>query len=35
MGFRLRKRVRLAKGLYLNLGKKGSSLSVGRRAATE
>jgi hypothetical protein len=34
VGFRFRKRIRLAKGLYLNLSKKGSSLSVGRRGAT-
>jgi hypothetical protein len=34
MGFRFRKRIRLAKGIYWNLGKKGSSLSVGRRGAT-
>jgi hypothetical protein len=34
MGFRFRKRIRLAKGIYWNLSKKGSSLSVGRRGAT-
>lgn len=34
MGFRFRKRIRLAKGLYWNIGKKGSSFSVGRRGAT-
>jgi Protein of unknown function (DUF4236) len=27
-------RIRLAKGIYWNLGKKGSSLSIGRRGAT-
>jgi hypothetical protein len=34
MGFRFRKRIRLGKGVYLNLGKRGSSLSIGRRGAT-
>jgi hypothetical protein len=34
MGFRFRKRIRLAKGIYWNLSKKGSSLSVGRRGAS-
>jgi hypothetical protein len=34
MGFRFRKRIRLAKGVYWNLGKKGSSLSIGGRGAT-
>ena len=34
MGFRIRKRIRLAKGVYWNLGKKGSSLSVRKRRAT-
>ncbi len=34
MGFRFRKRIRLAKGIFWNLGKKGSSLSIGRRGAT-
>lgn len=34
MGFRFRKRLRPAKGLYLNLGKKGSSHSVRGRSAT-
>ena len=34
MGFRFRKRIRLAKGVYWNVGKKGSSLSIGRRGAT-
>jgi hypothetical protein len=34
MGFRFRKRIRLAKGLYLNLSKRGGSLSFGGRGAT-
>jgi uncharacterized protein DUF4236 len=34
MGFRFRKRIRLGKGVYLNLGKKGSSLSIGGRSST-
>jgi len=37
MGFRFRKRIRLAKGLYLNLGKRGiTSISkrVGRLTVT-
>jgi hypothetical protein len=34
MGFRFRKRFRIAKGLYLNLGKRSGSLSIGRRGAT-
>ena len=34
MGFRFRKRIRLAKGIYWNLGSKGSSLSIGGRGAT-
>jgi hypothetical protein len=34
MGFRFRKRIRLAKGLYINLSKKGGSLSVGGRGAS-
>jgi hypothetical protein len=34
MGFRFRKRIRLGKGVYLNLGKRGSSLSIGGRGAT-
>ena len=34
MGFRFRKRIRLAKGVYINLSKKGGSLSVGGRGAT-
>ena len=34
MGFRFRRRVRLARGIWLNVGKSGSSLSVGGRGAT-
>lgn len=35
MGFKFRKRVKIAPGIYVNLGKKGvSSLSVGARGAT-
>jgi Protein of unknown function (DUF4236) len=34
MGFRFRKRIRLAKGVYWNLSKRGSSLSIGGRGAT-
>jgi hypothetical protein len=34
MGFRFHKRIRLAKGLYWNIGKKGSSLSIGGHGAT-
>jgi hypothetical protein len=34
MGFRFRKRIRLAKGIFWNIGKKGSSLSIGGRGAT-
>jgi hypothetical protein len=34
MSFRFRKRIRLAKGIYWNLGKKSSSLSIGRSGAT-
>jgi hypothetical protein len=34
MGFRFRKRIRIAKGLYLNLGRRSGSLSIGRRGAT-
>jgi hypothetical protein len=30
MGFQFRKRVRLGKGLWINLGKRGASFSVGR-----
>ncbi|EOZ4686701.1 TPA: DUF4236 domain-containing protein [Klebsiella pneumoniae] len=28
MGFRFRKRIRIAKGVYINIGKKGVSASV-------
>ena len=35
MGFRFRKRIRLGKGIWINLSKKGSSLSVGGRGATD
>ncbi len=34
MGFRFRKRIRLGKGVYLNLRKKSSSLSIGGRGST-
>jgi hypothetical protein len=34
MGFRFRKRLRIIPGLWLNLSKKGTSLSVGGRGAT-
>ena len=34
MGFRFRKRLRIFPGLWLNLSKKGGSLSVGSRGAT-
>ena len=34
MGVRFRKRVKLAPGVYLNLGKTGVSASVGPRGAT-
>ena len=34
MGFRFRKRIHLGKGIWLNLSKKGGSLSVGGRGAT-
>jgi ribosomal protein L28 len=34
MSWRFRKRIRLAKGLWINLSKKGGSLSVGGRGAT-
>ena len=34
MGFRFQKRIRLFKGLTLNLSKKGSSLTVGRPGAS-
>jgi Protein of unknown function (DUF4236) len=35
MGFRFRKRICLAKGVYWNLGKKGSSFSIGGRGHRE
>ncbi|WP_297443256.1 DUF4236 domain-containing protein [Acidocella sp.] len=34
MGLRFRRRIRLAKGLYVNLSKSGSSLSIGGHGAT-
>ncbi len=34
MGFRFRRRLRIAKGLYLNVSKTGTSVSIGRRGAT-
>lgn len=34
MGFRFRKSVKIAPGVRINLGTRGSSLSVGRRGAT-
>jgi hypothetical protein len=34
MGFRFRKRIRIVEGLYLNLGKRRGSLSVGGKGAT-
>lgn len=34
MGFRYRKRIKIAPGLRLNLSKTGTSWSVGRRGAT-
>jgi hypothetical protein len=34
MGFRFRKRLRILPGLWINLSKKGGSLSVGGRGAT-
>jgi hypothetical protein len=34
MGFRFRKRIRIVEGLYLNLGKRSGSLSVGGEGAT-
>src|ERR1700730_16246007 len=34
MGFRFHKRLRIIPGLWLNLSKKGGSLSVGGRGAT-
>ena len=34
MGFRLRRSIRLAPGIRINLSKTGGSLSLGRRGAT-
>jgi hypothetical protein len=34
MGFRFRRRVRLAPGIWFNLSKSGVSTSIGRRGAT-
>ncbi len=34
MGFRFRKRIRVAKRLYVNLSKSGTSFSIGQRGAT-
>ena len=34
MGFRLRQRIKIAPGLHLNIGKKGTSFSLGRSGAT-
>jgi hypothetical protein len=34
MGFRFRKRIRLGQGIWINLSKKGGSLSVGGLGAT-
>jgi hypothetical protein len=34
MGFRFRKRLSILPGLWINLSKKGGSLSVGGRGAT-
>jgi hypothetical protein len=34
MGFRFRKRIRLGKGIWINLSRKGGSLSLGGRGAT-
>jgi hypothetical protein len=34
MPLRFQKRLRLGKGLWINLGKSGASLSAGRRGAT-
>jgi hypothetical protein len=34
MGFRFHKRIRLLKGVYWNIGKKGSSLSIRGKGAT-
>lgn len=34
MGFRFRRRLRLGKGVWINVSKSGTSLSVGGRGAT-
>jgi hypothetical protein len=34
MPFRFRKRLRIFKGVWINLSKSGASLSMGRRGAT-
>lgn len=34
MGWRVRKRFKIVKGMYINVGKRGTSLSVGTRGAT-
>lgn len=34
MAFGLRKRIKIASGLHLNIGKKGTSFSVGRPGAS-
>lgn len=34
MGWRFHKRIRIAKGIYWNIGKRGSSLSIGGHGAT-
>lgn len=34
MGWLFRKRIKIAKGVYINLGKKGASVSVGGRGAS-
>ena len=34
MGFRFRKSIKIAPGLWLNISKRGQSLSIGGRGAT-
>lgn len=34
MGFRFRQRIKIVPGLHLNIGKKGTSFSIGRPGAT-
>lgn len=34
MGFRIRKRIKIASGLYVNLSKGGTSVSIGGRGAS-